>query len=126
METSTGELRVVLINKHPKQAATHVLKLPADGTSSSSSSSSSGSYQPIARLSRLVAQGEDPLSATSGITLGGRYYSAGCEQQGRDQTLLLDADAGPSQQQEQQLVWSIYLPPGSATLVRIQRVAKVA
>ena len=125
LETSTGELRVVLINKHPKQAATHVLKLPADITSSSSSSSSSssGSYQPIARLSRLVAQGENPLSATSGITLGGRYYSAGCEQQGRDQTLLLDADAGPSQQQ--QLAWSIYLPPGSATLVRIQRVAKV-
>lgn len=110
LDSSTGELRVVLINKHAKQAATQVLKLAAD---------SSSSYQSVARLSRLVAQGEDPLAATKGITLGGHYYAAGCEQQGAEQTLVLEADpVGPSTQQ--QLTWSIYLPPGSATLVRIQ------
>jgi hypothetical protein len=38
-------------------------------------------------------------------------------EQGHDATLLLEADAGPSKQ----LSWSIYLPPGSATLVRIQQ-----
>jgi hypothetical protein len=112
MDTANGELRFVLINKHPHQAATQVLRLPAD---------SSSSYQSIAALSRLVAQGADPLSATNGITLGGRYYSAGCVQQGKDQTLLLQADAGPTKQ----LAWSIYLPPGSATLVTVPTVAKV-
>lgn len=113
-DTTTGELRFVLINKHPKLAATQVLKLsPAD---TATSSSSGGRYQSTAQLSRLVAQGEDPLSATTGITLAGRYYAAGCVEQGQDATLLLEADAGPSKQ----LSWSIYLPPGSATLVRIQ------
>lgn len=110
MDTSDGELRFVLINKHPKQAATQVLRLPA---------ASSSSYQSVAHLSRLVAQGDDPLSATSGITIGGHYYSAGCMEQGRDQTLLLEADGGPSNQ----LTWSIYLPPGSATLVRLPTAA---
>jgi hypothetical protein len=112
-DTTTGELRFVLINKHPKLAATQVLKLPPVVPSSSSSSR----YESTARLSRLVAQGDDPLSATTGITLAGRYYAAGCVQQGADATLLLEADAGPSKQ----LSWSIYLPPGSATLVRIQQ-----
>jgi hypothetical protein len=105
LDTTNGELRFVLINKHAKQAATQVLRLPAD----------SSSYQSIAHLSRLVAQGDDPLAATTGITFGGKWYAAGCSEQGRDQTLLLEADAGPTKQ----LAWSIYLPPGSATLVRI-------
>jgi hypothetical protein len=106
LSTSTGELRIVLINKNAKQAATQVLKLAGD---------SSSSYGPVARLSRLVAQGDTPLAATGGITLGGRFYAAGCVEQGAEQALTLEADAGPSQQ----LTWSIYLPPGSATLVRI-------
>lgn len=103
---TSGELRLVIINKNSKLAATQVIKLAGDASSK---------YQSIARLSRLVAQGNDPLSATSGITLGGHYYAAGCREQGQDQTLMLEADAGPTQQ----LAWSIYLPPGSATLVRI-------
>jgi hypothetical protein len=114
-DTTTGELRLVIINKHPKLAATQVLKLSPDTTGVSSSNSRG--YQSTAQLSRLVAQGDDPLSATTGISLAGRYYAAGCVEQGHDATLLLEADAGPSKQ----LSWSIYLPPGSATLVRIQQ-----
>lgn len=108
LDTSSNELRVVLINKDPTQAATQVLKL--------SGSSASNWHHATARLTRLVAAGNDPLSATSGVTLGGRSYAAGCVEQGRDQTLLLAADAGPNTQP----TWSIYLPPGSATLVRLQ------
>lgn len=108
-DASSGELRFVMINKHPTQAATQVVRLAG-------ANSGRVDYDSMAQLSRLVAQGDQPLLATEGITIAGRYFVAGLEQRGTDQTLLLDADGSPGNE----LVWSVYLPPGSATLMRIK------
>jgi hypothetical protein len=108
VDTASGELRFVLLNRHPTQAAMQVVRLEgARGTRAH--------YSAGAALTRLVAQGDTPLAATDGITLGGRFYSAGCELRGADQVLTLDADARP----DDALAWSVYLPPGSATLMEV-------
>jgi hypothetical protein len=110
LDGSSGEVRVVAINKHPKEAATQVLRLGGGGRGSRQH------YHSVVHLTRLVARGDDPLSATEGVTLGGHRFIPGCEQRGHEQTLLLDADGVP----DERLTWTLYLPPGSATLVRIK------
>lgn len=100
------ELRIVVINKHPSQAAKQVIRLDR---------SQGSGYDSPALVSRLVARGEDPLSATSGITIGGFYYAVGGVQKGDDATetvpMMPTVDGKVS--------WTLYMPPGSAAVVTI-------
>ncbi|KAF6263669.1 hypothetical protein COO60DRAFT_1698710 [Scenedesmus sp. NREL 46B-D3] len=107
MDVNTSELRFVLLNKHPSRAGTQVIRI-----------NHGGGYNAPAVVTRLVARGEDPLSATSGITLGGYYYAVGGVQMGADASEIVPDGKDASGFTR----WEVYMPPGSAALVRMQLV----
>lgn len=74
-------------------------------------------YATSASVSRLLASGPDPLSASSGISLAGVTYGNGIAQSGTEATETLAGKAGAAGG----LDFSLYMPPGSAALVRLPR-----
>ncbi|WIA08610.1 hypothetical protein OEZ85_008039 [Tetradesmus obliquus] len=107
IDVNTQELRFVLVNKHPNRAGTQVIRI-----------NRGWGYNAPAVVTRLVARGEDPLSATSGISLGGYYYAVGGVLKGADASELV-----PNEKDSSGLTsWKVYMPPGSAALVRVQLV----
>eukprot|EP00878_Enallax_costatus_P009834 GHUV01010268.1.p1 GENE.GHUV01010268.1~~GHUV01010268.1.p1 ORF type:complete len:631 (+),score=180.97 GHUV01010268.1:56-1948(+) len=101
------ELRIVVVNKHPSEAGSQTLTLNllvGDG------------YDSAAEVSRLVARGEDPLSATSSITIGGLYYAVGGVEQGEEVTEIVPMTPTA----DGRVSWTIYMPPGSAALVTVE------
>lgn len=105
-DANDGELRIVIINKHPTQAGNQTIRLDVG---------QGQGYDSPAALTRLVARGEDPLSATSGITLGGKYYAVGGAEKGdaASESIPMTPTA------DGMVSWSVYMPPGSAALVSI-------
>lgn len=78
-------------------------------------------YATDAAVIRLVAAGDTPLSATQGITIGGISYGNGGTKSGTKKVevaKLKDNRNGGG-------LLSVYMPPGSAALVRLP-VAKQA
>jgi hypothetical protein len=63
---------------------------------------------------RLTAPGPDPLSATQRITLGGVSYGLGGVASGKEVLESVPAVAGDGR-----ITMSVYMPPGSAALVRL-------
>lgn len=100
------ELRIVVINKHASQAGKQVIRLDR---------AAGDCYDSPALVSRLVAAGQDPLSATSGITLGGYYYAVGGVQRGADASETVQALASADGSRS----WAVYVPPGSAAMITI-------
>lgn len=111
MDIESLDLRVVIINKHPSQAGRQVIRL---------SRGEGDGYDTPAMVSRLVARGEDPLSATSGITIGGYYYAVGGVEKGEDATETVPM----SLTDDDMVSWTIYMPPGSAALVTVQYISE--
>jgi hypothetical protein len=101
VDPAKKELRFVLINKHPSEAGLQTVRLNRQA-----------GYTTAATVTRLVAQGDDPLSATSGITLGGYHYAVGGVKHGMDASELVPVEPGTP-------AWRIHMPPGSAALVRV-------
>lgn len=106
MHVADQELRVVIINKHASKAGVQMIRI-----------NRKLGYNQDANVTRLVARGEDPLSATSGITLGGYYFAVGGVVNGEDASELAPVDTSTGMTS-----WSIYMPPGSAALVRVKPV----
>lgn len=98
------ELRVVVINKRPSEAAEVLLRVAKPGGYGSAS------------VTRLVAAGDAPLEAKGGVTLGGITYGNGGKLQGSQvvETVKRESDGG-------RLAWRIAMPPGSAALVVVTR-----
>jgi len=105
LDVNSEELRVVIINKHPSQAGTQSIRI-----------NRSWGYAGPAKVSRLVARGEDPLSATGGVTIGGYFYGLGGVQKGEDRSEYVQMTPDNGMQ-----AWKIYMPPGSAALVTLPK-----
>lgn len=92
-----------MINKDPTKAGTATLKLTKNL-----------GYGPMANVIRLVAPGDNPLSATTGITVAGVTYGNGGVPTGTRKVEQIDAVVDGSG-----LKLTLYMPPGSAALVRL-------
>jgi hypothetical protein len=103
----SGELRWVVINKDPSRAATAVLR--ADRSASD--------YAANASVLRLVAASSDPLTASSGISLGNVTYGLAAAPSGQQRTETLKTGSNPAGE----LKFAVYMPPGSAALVSLPR-----
>eukprot|EP00878_Enallax_costatus_P030032 GHUV01032636.1.p1 GENE.GHUV01032636.1~~GHUV01032636.1.p1 ORF type:complete len:158 (-),score=18.70 GHUV01032636.1:661-1134(-) len=102
--------RWVVINKDPTRAGTATLKLTKNL-----------GYTPTAKVLRLVAPGDNPLSATTGITLAGVTYGNGGVPRGTRKVEQIDVVADGSG-----LKLTLYMPPASAALVRLPKAGWVA
>ncbi len=100
------ELRVVVINKRADEAMDVTLRIPKAGGYGDS------------KITRLVAQGDAPLEAKSGISVGGITYGMGGKLQGSPVT---EAAARVAVDGGKKSAWKIYMPAGSAALVVIKR-----
>lgn len=105
LDVNNEELRVVIINKHPSQAGNQTIRI-----------NRGLGYGGGAAVTRLVARGDDPLSATSGVTIGGYFFAMGGVQQGSDRTEWVAMNKNEGMQ-----AWEIYMPPASAALVRVKK-----
>eukprot|EP00878_Enallax_costatus_P017264 GHUV01018129.1.p1 GENE.GHUV01018129.1~~GHUV01018129.1.p1 ORF type:complete len:450 (+),score=80.81 GHUV01018129.1:440-1789(+) len=109
-DLNSKEIRWVVINKDPTRAGTATLKLTKNL-----------GYTPTAKVLRLVAPGDNPLSATTGITLAGVTYGNGGVPRGTRKVEQIDVVADGSG-----LKLTLYMPPASAALVRLPKAGWVA
>lgn len=98
------QLRVVVINKRASEAVDATLRIPKAGGFGAAS------------ISRLVASGGAPLEAKSGITLGGVAYGLGGKAQGAPASEVVPRVGAGGRS-----TWRVYMPPGSAAIVTIER-----
>lgn len=99
-----------MINKDPSRAGTATLKLAKNL-----------GYTPTANVIRLVAPGSDPLTATSGITIAGITYGDGGVAKGTKKIEQINAVADGTG-----VKLTLYMPPGSAALVRLPKAGWVS
>lgn len=98
--------RWVVINKDPSKAGSLTLRIPK-----------ASGYATSASVSRLLASSSDPLSATNGISLAGVTYGDGIAKSGTETMESLAS----SKSNGSGLEFALYMPPGSAALVRLPR-----
>jgi hypothetical protein len=98
--------RWVVINKDPSKAGSLTLRVPK-----------ASGYATSASVSRLLASSSDPLSATNGISLAGVTYGDGIAKSGTETMESLAS----SKSNGSGLEFALYMPPGSAALVRLPR-----
>lgn len=96
----------MVINKDPSKAGSVTLRVPK-----------ASGYATTASVARLVAAGSNPLSATGGISLAGVTYGDGIAKTGTETTESLPS----SKSNGAGLEFNLYMPPGSAALVRLPR-----
>jgi hypothetical protein len=99
-----NQLRVVIVNKRASEAANVTLTVPKVGGWGN------------AQVSRMVAEGPSPLDAQTGISVGGIYFDADSNMQGKKVSEVVNRVYS-----NYKLNWSIYMPPASAALVTIPR-----
>jgi hypothetical protein len=104
-DNDSGELRWVLINKSDLKGGRVRVRI-----------NRKSGYASRVTVSRLVAAGNYPLTATSGITIAGQSYGNGARVWGKETletvNVILVKDM---------LQFGVYMPPGSAALVRLPR-----
>jgi len=113
-DASSGALRVVLINKSPREAGNVALRLPTGGRGAGS--------LPRATVTRMVARGDSPLEAKEAggaITLGGVWLDLGGVERGSAATE--GVQAGPGAGGGGFAAYKVYMPPASAAIVEIPR-----
>jgi hypothetical protein len=100
------QLRVVVINKRASDGFNATIGIPK------------ASGYGDATVTRLVAPGDNPLEARTGVTLGGEYFDDNAKLSGSPKTERAPrAYVGTPAQ----LAWRVYVPPASAALLVIPR-----
>ena len=95
----------MVINKDGTRASTAILRI-----------NRISGYASQATVSRLIARGSEPLAANNGISLGGFSYIAGGAQIGKE---FLEQVPVVLSNNSTSLRLAVYMPPGSAALVRL-------
>lgn len=97
-------LRVVVINKRPDAAVNVTLAV------------NKPSGFGFATITRMVAPGQNPLEARTGVTVGGQYFNEAAVLSGAP-----SAERILRSGYEGKLAWRVYMPPASAALVVIPK-----
>lgn len=103
LDVNSRQLRVVVINKHASLAGSQVICISSRWTQK---------YAARAKITRLVADGANPLSAKNGITMGGYFYGSGGKMLGSEQF-----DCANKESRDGTDCWEVYMPAASAALV---------
>eukprot|EP00878_Enallax_costatus_P034364 GHUV01038097.1.p1 GENE.GHUV01038097.1~~GHUV01038097.1.p1 ORF type:complete len:247 (+),score=78.06 GHUV01038097.1:331-1071(+) len=103
LDVSTQQLRFVVINRHASRAGSQRICLDKSWVHK---------YPARAQVTRLMAEGVEPLSAKGGISLGGRVFGPGGQLKGEEQHgwVFRRKTHGRS-------CWEVYMSPGSAALM---------
>eukprot|EP00775_Hariotina_reticulata_P005367 gene5367-5602_t len=105
-DLKSGHIRWVVLNKDPSRPGTAVLRL-----------NRKSGYSSEAQVTRLLASGPDPLSATTGISLGGIIYADGGVRQGSAKTEKVLSDLAS----DGNIRLTVSMPPGSAAIVQLPK-----